>query len=399
VSEWVDADEIPFEVRLETSPLTAEQEELAARSDWNGRELEPANPRPPLEIKDATIQEFASTEEEGAEPLVGSDDGNVLIGQGSDVMFYGDGGAGKTTLTIDLACHLAAGDDWLGISIPRPVHVYVIENEGPRHLFRPKLKRKIEAWAGSPLDDRIHVLEEPWAQFSFADPAWREAIAGRIRELEIDVHIVGPLTASGMDLPGTIQECRAFTAFVDEVRALAGRPFANVIAHHENQGGKVSGAWQGVGDGLFHVRKRGHGRTDLHFEKARWASDYHGKTFELDWAEGESFTRREKEELDEEALTERILELVDENDGPGWTQVSESITGASNEEKKKARDRALATGKLVNRNKDDELLDHVEARKQTRLYRADDPTISHLRRDSGAVAAQKEIGDYEDIKF
>jgi RecA-family ATPase len=33
-------------------------------------------------------------------------------------MVDGDGGVGKTTLTIDLSCHLAAGDDWLGLAVP-----------------------------------------------------------------------------------------------------------------------------------------------------------------------------------------------------------------------------------------------------------------------------------------
>ena len=47
--------------------------------------------------------------------------GRSLIPEGGDVMIYGDGGASKTTLGIDLACHLAAGDDWLGIAVPRPV--------------------------------------------------------------------------------------------------------------------------------------------------------------------------------------------------------------------------------------------------------------------------------------
>ena len=36
-----EADSIPFEVRADLPPpLTEEEEELAARSDWNGRELE-----------------------------------------------------------------------------------------------------------------------------------------------------------------------------------------------------------------------------------------------------------------------------------------------------------------------------------------------------------------------
>ena len=45
----------------------------------------------------------------------------TLIPEGGDVMVYGDGGAGKTTLCLDLACHLAAGDDWLGIPVAAAV--------------------------------------------------------------------------------------------------------------------------------------------------------------------------------------------------------------------------------------------------------------------------------------
>jgi hypothetical protein len=52
----------------------------------------------------------------GAEPLVGGSDSN-LIPEGGLVMVYGDGGAGKTTLTADLEMHLAAGDAWLGNAI------------------------------------------------------------------------------------------------------------------------------------------------------------------------------------------------------------------------------------------------------------------------------------------
>jgi hypothetical protein len=49
-----------------------------------------------------TLEEFAAVVEPGAAPLIG-DPTSVLIAEGSDVMFYGDGGAGKTTLSIDLA--------------------------------------------------------------------------------------------------------------------------------------------------------------------------------------------------------------------------------------------------------------------------------------------------------
>jgi hypothetical protein len=96
-----------------------------------------------LDFEDAAV--LAAEDEPGAAAFVG-DDENVLIPEDGDVMAYGDGGAGKTTLLIDLAVHLAAGDDWLGIPVGRKVRVALVENEGPRPPFRRKLRRKLRAW-------------------------------------------------------------------------------------------------------------------------------------------------------------------------------------------------------------------------------------------------------------
>jgi hypothetical protein len=114
-----------------------------------------------------------------------------------NAMLYGNGGAGKTTLSVDLGFHLAAGDDWLGIPVLAPCRVLLIEAEGPRPLFRAKLRRKREAWRGSPLDGRLHVWGEPWASFSFAEADDRAQLALMINELELDLVIAGPLTAIG----------------------------------------------------------------------------------------------------------------------------------------------------------------------------------------------------------
>src|SRR5438067_10727638 len=56
----------------------------------------------------------------------------ALIPENGDVMFYCEGGASKTTLVIDLAAQLAAGDDWLGIPVGRPLPCLLIEDQGPR---------------------------------------------------------------------------------------------------------------------------------------------------------------------------------------------------------------------------------------------------------------------------
>jgi hypothetical protein len=186
-----------------------------------------------------TFEEFAAKDEEGAEALVGTGD-DALIAANGDAMFYGDGGAGKTTLAIDLACHLAAGDDWLEIPVPRAVRVLLIEREGPRPLLRRKARRKLAGWTGSKLEGRVRVWEAPWASFTFADIAARRELADLIRSGQIDVVIVGPLNRVGMNEAGTLQEVRDFSELINETRRLAERLVAVLLVHHENKGGKVS---------------------------------------------------------------------------------------------------------------------------------------------------------------
>lgn len=280
-------DAIPAELRDEA---LAEQiaAECFAPNAGNGRvEFEPQEFEPE-EFEVVTLEAFAAVDEPGADPLVGDGD-DALIPENGDVMVYGDGGAGKTTLSLDAGFHLAAGDDWLGVKVPRRVRVLVIEGEGPRALFRKKAKRKLAAWTGSPLEGRIGILAEPWAAGTFADGSWRTALAECVREQRIDVVIAGPVTRLGMDEAGTLQQVRDFTALIGDVRQRAGRRLTSWLVHHENKGGTVSGAWEGAGDTLLHVEARGPGHTHLHVQKARWSSKHHGARFDLAWTDGEGF--------------------------------------------------------------------------------------------------------------
>jgi hypothetical protein len=241
-----------------------------------------------LTVEIDAIEDFAAFEEPGADPLIGHA-GEVLIPQGGDVMVYGEGGAGKTTLVDDAACHLAAGRDWLGMPIPRRARVLLVENEGPRPLLRAKLRAKLAVWDGPDIAGGVQILAAPWASFTFADEQWRTELARIVDEHEIDVIIAGPLTRIGMDSAGTLQEVAAFAALIDDVRRRCGRRVAVILVHHENKGGTVSGAWEGAGDTLLHVEAAGPGRTILRIQKARWASDYHGRTLKLKWTDGEGF--------------------------------------------------------------------------------------------------------------
>jgi len=351
-----------------------------------------------------TLDEFADELEDPAVALLGTAD-NVLIPENGDAMAYGDGGAGKTTMMIDLALHLAAGDPWLVWAVPRPLRVLLIENEGPRPFFRAKLRRKRDAWTGSALGDRLLVLAEPWGRFTYAKERCREVLADWVREREIDVVISGPLTTAGMEAAGTLQEVRAFLVLVDDVRRSAGRPFASVLVHHENKGGQVSGAWEGAGDTLLHVSAQGRGKVRLHVQKARHASESHGTTLQLLWAPGESFTVEESPELDDEAIAERIVAAIRGNPGTGWTRVEQATLGVSRDRRNAIRDRLLAVREIVNvrrrKGEPDRALDHVEEAKAAHLYAADDPVISQLLRASGAVGEQSAPapGETDDLRL
>lgn len=351
----------------------------------------PAEERPQLDI--VTLDDFVAIEEPGAEALVGDPD-DALFPANGDAMVYGDGGAGKTTLMIDLGCHLAAGDDWLRMPVPGAVRVLLIENEGPRPHFRKKLERKRDGWQGSPLEDRLLLLQRPWGKLSLKDPGWREALAEAIESNEIDVLIAGPVTRLGMDDAGTLQEVRDFLGLVDEVRERSRRHVAVVLIHHENKGGKVSGAWEGSGDTLLHVTGTGHGLR-LYVQKARWSSSHHATTLQLRWTEGEGFAVDEAPELDDVTLGDQIVDAIRSEPGTGWRGVEEATRGVSNDRRKRVRDELLREGVIVNVAKAESgervRLDHCPPRKAASLYPADDPTIRNLPPGSGADGGQMEF--------
>jgi AAA domain len=345
-----------------------------------------------LRLRVVTLDEFADVDEPGAAALVGTSD-EALIPEGGDVMFYGDGGAGKTTLCVDLACHLAAGDAWLGVPVARPARVLLIENEGPRALFRAKLRRKRDGWRGSSFADRVQVLENPWGRVTFAEEASREKLAEEIRARDVDVVVIGPVTRSGMNEAGTLQEVREFMALIASVREASCRLVTFVLVHHENKGGKVSGAWEGSGDTLFHVQGQGHARVRLYVQKARWSSAHHATTFQLVWADGDGFAIEDKPELDDDALAEQISAAIRANPGLTWTEVTKATPGAGTDRRNAVRDSLLRRGEIVNLGRAEKggeklALAYCPERFPASLYLADDPLIRHLLPARGAGREQ-----------
>jgi putative DNA primase/helicase len=298
----------------------------------------------PLQAEEAAA--FAAIDEASAKPLLG-DDENTILAAGGFAAWYGTGGAGKTTLGLDRACHLCAGRDWLGLPVPNPVRVLWIENEGPRGKFRKKLRAKLETWDGPSLEGRLHVLSSPWARFTFANEQMRAELVALVRTLEIEVVIAGPVSRLGAKGGGTPEEIQAFVDLLEQVRAELDRPLAYELIHHENKQGDVSGAWEGVTDTLAHVRARGNGHTAIVWDKARWAPDIHGKTWKLDWRDGEQFELDDTPETTDEEIAEKLLALVREAPGHAWGKYDELLTGKGTR-KRAIRDELIEDGKLVN---------------------------------------------------
>jgi AAA domain-containing protein len=342
-------------------------------------------------LRFVSLADFTAATEDGARPLLGAG-GQPLIAENSDNVIYGDGGAGKTTLMIDLAMHWGAGADWLGITVARPLRVGIIEDEGPRPLLRAKLTRKYNNWLGSAaVGDHITILEEPWGAFTFADERHRHQLADTIRRTEIDAVIAGPVVVAGMEGHGTMAEVRAFLQLLTAVRKHCGRRVAFLLIHHENRAGQISGAWEGAVDTLLHISGLGNGHTRLHIQKARWASDHHGKTLKLAWADNDSYQVEEQTEVTDDEIAERIITAVRENPGTGWGKVEEAIPGVRSERRRTVRDRLLTEGQLVNigrRDGADVWLTECPKGKTARLHLPDDPTIRQLRPDSDAAGTQ-----------
>ena len=342
--ESAGASRVPYVVGTQgrDAPTTAP----ATDPQTGASRVEEAAPSNPLAAEEA--EAFAAVDEASAEALLG-DEENTVLAAGGAAVYYGDGGAGKTTLGLDRACHYCAGRDWLGLTVARPLRVLWIENEGPRGKFRRKLRAKLAAWDGPALEGRLHVLSQPWARLTFADAQMRAELVALVRELGTDVIIAGPVARLGAEGGGTPKEIQAFVDLLELVRADLGRPLAYELIHHENKAGGISGAWEGATDTLVHVQARGNGHTAIWWRKARWASEIHGRTWKLDWKPGERFEVDETPETTDDQIAETLLELVREAPGRSWNGYDgDEKLGGKASRKRAVRDDLLEQGALVN---------------------------------------------------
>lgn len=249
----------------------------------------PSDPEPENGRVFLDAYDFVEVESEPPVPLLGNEQ-VCVVPAGGLVLLAGRPSTGKTTLALDLGCHLAAGLPWPPSGegdrapdpwpTPRPLRVALVENEGPIEMFRSKLKEKL---ARFPHDIRkrggkLTVASFRWGSFSFADPDIAKAATRELEEDGIDLVIGDPLATLGPEGVGSPAET---FAFVQQLRPLGlGTTRAFLFLHHfrervertEDEMRRLSGAWSGHLDTLLTLSSTGSAdQARLAYPKLRWS--------------------------------------------------------------------------------------------------------------------------------
>ena len=281
----------------------------------------------------APLDDFRAYAYPAAEPLLG-EPGRIFLAVGSLLLVYGAEGTGKSTWTVDGIAHLAAGRDWLGIPVPRPVRFCVIENEGPPALFQNKLAAKVATWDGPPWAGNVFVLAEPWGEFTFADAAARDALDAFCEEHALDVVVANPTLGLGVAGSGRPDETQQFINWLVECGLKSTRAYW--LLHHENKAGQISGDWGRHPDTKVQLQADGNQpRTKLIWEKTRWATlptEEQPKSLMLAWTpdtQGYTIVDLEPTGASESELEARIDAYLTLHPWSSTTNVEENVKGAA----------------------------------------------------------------------
>jgi AAA domain len=280
-----------------------------------------------------SLDEFVAHPFPAADPLLG-EPGRVIVAVGSLLLVYGAEGSGKSTFTVDAVAHMAAGLDWLGIPVPRPVRFCLVENEGPPALFQAKLDAKRATWEGPDFSENVFVYADPWGEFSFADPAARDALNAFCEEHTVDVVVANPTLGLGVAGSGRPDETQLFVDWLVECGLKSVRAFW--LLHHENKAGQISGDWGRHPDTKVQLQPDGNQpRTKLLWEKTRWATlpaDVQPKACILEWVvETAGYTVIELEIVgaSDSELEQRLDDFLEAHPLSSTTAVCKGVQGTN----------------------------------------------------------------------
>lgn len=298
---------------------------------------------PPAETgNDAIVFEplraFLARDLPPAESLVGVTRGGTnLLPRYGWVMPWGREGSGKTSILVDLLFHAAAGIDWLGYTIERPVRVVCIVNEGIPGGFQDKLRQKLDTWPHDrdAVQDNLAVYASPWGAFTFADAAMAAHAYDYAHDFAADYLALDPLHTLGTTGAGSPAETEQFK---HTLRHFGVWDSIGVItAHHSNKLGIVSGDWGRHPDTVIRIEKDGKNpATKLTLEKARPADPAElGVPFMLEWdVETFGYVRRALPEatpkVSDDELEHRIRERLEATGKPeSKTSLRKTVQGAN----------------------------------------------------------------------
>jgi hypothetical protein len=232
------------------------------------------------------LRAFLTRDLPPAESLVGvTRNGTNLLPRYGWVMPWGREGSGKTSVVIDLLYHAAAGIDWLGWPIGRPLHVVVVVNEGIPGGFQDKLTAKLETWPGDTeiIRDNVAVYASPWGEFTFRNERMATHARAFALDFGADYVALDPLHTLGSSGGGRPDETEAFKHVLRSFGVWA--DLGVITAHHSNKAGMISGDWARHPDTVIHLEKDGKNpATKLTLEKARPADPHElGVPVLLEW--------------------------------------------------------------------------------------------------------------------
>jgi hypothetical protein len=276
-----------------------------------------------------SLEDFATRTYPDAEPLIG-ERGSIYLAKATLLLAYGGDGSGKSTWTVDGAAHLGAGQDWLGLPVPRPTRCLLIENEGPAGLFQEKLEAKRKSWDGPDFAPNVHVFGSPWGEFTFADDHARAALTTYCEEHVIDVVMANPTLGLGVAASGRPDETQQFVDWLKQCGLGSTRAFW--LLHHENKSGQISGDWGRHADTKVLLQPDGNRqRTKLTWEKTRWATlDPEQRAVMLDWqldTQGYTVTPLDTPGASDDLLAERLIEYLNEHPATSQREVCANVEG------------------------------------------------------------------------
>lgn len=257
------------------------QEDAGAESDSDS-DADPADSGPdsgpPFALP---VREFITRPRTHREPLLAGADGRAAVGHRSLTLCGALGGHGKTTFFVDLALHLSAGVDYPPFTVPSPVSILMIENEGPEELFAEKLEARLATFEHE-LKGRLDVCVFDWGGFSVADPTHRERLRQEIVDKQYDLVFGDPLDSLGIEGVGSPEDTRKFLELMKATGLnktvawwLNTHPRKEETKEALNE---IAGAWGGKPDTVFLLRMLADDRTQIRQPKLRWARRGKGPT-------------------------------------------------------------------------------------------------------------------------